>query len=301
MDPMQPSGALRPVIMKINVPFCSRACSFCDRCKFAGRDTAKLHAYALALALELKANADNFSDCEIKAIHFGGGTASILDGSDFANLVRLIRSLYHAAEDVPISMRTCPADINGANQPFFNRAHVTMYHLEMLAFDPEDFIHLDYLRYEDQLPYIAHGFLRAGAKNDMGFVLLYGKKQRSRWGFRRAVLASVRRNDVAHIILQRCTGADAMTDEECAAELAEAAELLTQAGYTEYIPLHWAKPGCEDAFAVEHAKGTEVIGFGAGAVTRFDCTESRNTFDLDKYLAHSADFLQITEEAHEIG
>ena len=38
------------------------------------------------------------------------------------------------------------------------------------------------------MPYITHGFLRADSRNSMGFILLYGKKNVSRYGFRHSVL-----------------------------------------------------------------------------------------------------------------
>ena len=38
------------------------------------------------------------------------------------------------------------------------------------------------------MPYITHGFLRADSRNSMGFILLYGKKNVSRCGFRHSVL-----------------------------------------------------------------------------------------------------------------
>lgn len=53
------------------------------------------------------------------------------------------------------------------------------------------------------MPYITHGFLRADSRNSMGFILLYGKKNVSRYGFRHSVLEATRR-PVCHVILQRC-------------------------------------------------------------------------------------------------
>ena len=57
------------------------------------------------------------------------------------------------------------------------------------------------------MPYITHGFLRADSRNSMGFILLYGKKNVSRYGFRHSVLEATRR-PVCHVILQRCAGRD---------------------------------------------------------------------------------------------
>ena len=71
------------------------------------------------------------------------------------------------------------------------------------------------------MPYITHGFLRADSRNSMGFILLYGKKNVSRYGFRHSVLEATRR-PVCHVILQRCAGRDMLDDAAAEAQLAEA-------------------------------------------------------------------------------
>ena len=284
---------LHPVVMKLNIPFVTRKPSFCSRQLVEGRNTELLHRYALALALELKANAPDFADCEIQAIRLGGGSASILEGSDLDHILCFVRSCYHVASDAPITMRTCPADINGANMPFYNRSHITRYDLELYSLEPLDFCTLDTLNYTRQMPYITHGFLRADSRMSMGFILLYGKKTISRWGFRHSVLEATRR-PVCHVLFQRCEGADALDDGAASSQLQEAAELLTEAGFREYLPGRWAKPGCEDRFWQGAANGMDVLAFGAGAYTYLEGMVTRNTTDLKTYLAYSADYEKIT-------
>ena len=48
--------------------------------------------------------------------------------------------------------------------------------------------YLDMMPEGQKMPYITHGFLRADSRNSMGFILLYGKKNVSRYGFRHSVL-----------------------------------------------------------------------------------------------------------------
>lgn len=284
---------LHPVVMKLNFPFITRKPSFCGRTLIEGHNTELLHRYVLAMALELKANAADLADCEVQAIRLGGGSASIINGSDLDHLLRLIRSCYHVAENAPVTMRTCPADINGANMPFYNRSHFTRYDLELYSLEPLDFCTLDTLNYSEQMPYITHGFLRADRRDSMGFVLLYGKKTVSRWGFRHSVL-EVTRRPVCHVLLQRCAGADMLDDAAAQAQLDEAAQLLTEAGFVQYLPRRWAKPGCEDKFWQGAANGMDVLAFGLSAYTRLDGMIATNTSDLNTYLAHSADYEQIT-------
>ena len=143
------------------------------------------------------------------------------------------------------------------------------------------------------MPYITHGFLRADSRNSMGFILLYGKKNVSRYGFRHSVL-EVTRRPVCHVILQRCVGRDMLDDAAAEAQLAEADELLTAVGFVQYLPRRWAKPGCEDKFWQGAAAGMDVLAFGLCACTKLDGMETTNTGDLSVYLAHSADYEQIT-------
>ena len=104
--------------MKLNIPFCTRRPSFVGRALVETGKTDLVRRYMLALAQELAANGEEFSDCRVEAIRLGGGTASIMGGEDFDRLCRLIRERYDVAEDAPVTMRCSPADINGANQPF---------------------------------------------------------------------------------------------------------------------------------------------------------------------------------------
>ena len=287
------------VVMKLNVPFVTRKPSFVGRALVETGDTALVHRYVLALAQELSANAKEFEDCRVEAIRLGGGTASMISGEDFDRLCRLLHSCYEISEDAGLTMRTSPADINGANMPFYNRNHVTRYDLELFSLEPQDFIHLDCLNYMEQLPYISSGFMRASQRPVMGFVLLYGKKTISRWGFRHSLLETVRR-PVSHVILQKCAGEDCLSEEDCTAQLREAAEVFTEHGYREYLPQRWCREGSEDLFWTKASAGAPVLAFGLGAETRIDGVLSRNTSDLDRYLRCSADYASITEEVKKV-
>ena len=52
--------------------------------------------------------------------------------------------------------------------------------------------------------------------------------------------------------------------------------------------------GCEDKFWQSAAAGMDVLAFGLCACTKLDGMETTNTGDLSVYLAHSADYEQIT-------
>ena len=178
-------------------------------------------------------------------------------------------------------MRTCPADINGANMPFYNRSHITRYDLELYSLEPLDFCTLDTLNYSEQMPYITHGFLRADSRNSMGFILLYGKKNVSRYGFRHSVLEATRR-PVCHVIMQRCAGRDMLDDAAAEAQLAEADELLTAVGFVQYLPRRWAKPGCVNLYNICIMEELcSILAMGGGASTKLVCPGGRLERHID--------------------
>ena len=69
---------------------------------------------------------------------------------------------------------------------------------------------------------------------------------------------------------------------------------IAAVGFVQYLPRRWAKPGCEDKFWQGAANGMDVLAFGLSAYTRLDGMITTNTSDLNTYLAHSADYEQIT-------
>ena len=61
--------------MKLNIPFCTRKPSFVGRALVETGKTDLVRRYVLALAQELAANGEEFSDCRVEAVRLGGGTA----------------------------------------------------------------------------------------------------------------------------------------------------------------------------------------------------------------------------------
>lgn len=290
------NNSLRPATLKVNIPFCVHRCEFCTRPLIGGRDTERLHFYALALQKEILANAAEFADCEITAIHFGGGMASTLTGSDFWLLTKALRENYRIADDAPVTMRATFLDINSGSLPFHRRAGIRRYDYEVMSLEPRDFPRLSYpgtLGWLQDVSNVTH----AARLHNMGFVLLYGKQSITPANFRHSLLAAAR-SHACHVILQRYEGQDAPEkDAEAAARIEEARALLPEYGFREYLPLRFAREGCEDRYAQNRAAGMDHIAFGMGAVSCFDGVQSVNTMDLKTYFLHSGEFDKIVVEA----
>lgn len=289
----------RKVTVKINIPFCVHRCEFCTRTIIGGRDTERLHFYAMAIQKEILANAPEYEDCEITAIHFGGGMASTLSGPDLYQIYKVLKDNYHMAENVPVTMRSTYLDINTGSLPFHRRIGLTRYDFEVMSLETMDFPKLQYLN-TLHFTHDVNNVVRAAQFHNVGYVLLYGKDSITPINFRRSLL-NVVRSHACHLILQRYEGSDGPSDDEtAAARLHEARTLLVEHGFYEYLPLRFARKGYEDVYSMNRACGMEHIAFGMGAISCFDGIRSTNTMDLRTYFLHSNDYEKIIANAEEI-
>jgi coproporphyrinogen III oxidase-like Fe-S oxidoreductase len=282
----------RPVLMKVEIPFCFHACEFCSRSVIPGWDSRRMRSYARAVVNEIVANASQFDDCEVRAVHFGGGTASNV-GQDAVTIAQAIRKHYHLAADAPFTMRASIANISGATMPLFKRAGIQRYDLEMLSLYQVNFSQFNQTDCFNDFPIICDNFLRSYANDSLGLVLLYGHKDLPTLDFRRSCLASAATH-ASHIALQ-CAASGTMASEEiCAEQRAQAREVFGAEGFVEYLPLRFARPGKEDRYLIGREAGGETLSFGLGAQTCIEGARSTNTSDLEVYLAGSDDFSKIT-------
>ena len=282
-------SAKAQAVLRLQIPFCSRACAFCGRSPLPGWDSSRLHAYVQALCAELRANGDSFSDREIAAVRIGGGNATALTGEDLWDLYRTVRENYDLAPDAPVTILASPFQISGGRLAFYNRLPIRRYDYELYSLSPGDD---GWLGFPDPLEKLrwAAGMTHAET-GTMGGVLLLGHPDQSPADFRRSLVAFTRL-PACHLTLEL------HPDHPEAVLSPEDQALLEEAGYVNYAPGRFAKPGHEDRYTLLKAAGADELAFGLGARTRFAGAVSENTRDLATYLAHPEDYLALTVRAY---
>ncbi len=290
----------RPVNVVLSTPFSSR-CAVGMRKGDDDWDSPRILRYMQALAKEIEANAAQFKDCEVVAMRFGTGVATLAQGPGFERVIRTLRANYHVSKDAPLSTTASISDISGASMPFFRRAGVSRFDFEIMSLDSFDFSRVNKRDNLRDLPFVCDRFLHSYNTNNLGFVLAYGMPNND-VPFRRSILAAVR-GHACHIRL-RHWNAQAEEHGDGSAESADSKKQLETArsitaenDFEEYAPLCFARAGLNDPCIVAEADTkTEVLGFGVGALTRFDGVESINTSDHETYMEYSHDFTRITSE-----
>lgn len=306
-----PRRAPRRVVVELRLPFAVERRGRPERERIVGWDGKRAAAYLRALRREIAANASEFSDCSVAAVRLGGGIATNAPAEELWQTCRTLRQSLAVEEGAPTSCRASICNVSGASMPFLRRAGVTRFDFELLALDSADFARLNHADALQDFNYVVDSFLRAYSNKTLGIVLAYGFDAPDTRAFRRSIVQFTRM-PAHHLLLEPWTGERVARASEdlAAAQLAEARDVLGNAGFVEYAPLRFARPGEEDPFwALQQpgAGGTpeggarcEVIGFGLGATTRFGGVASTNTDDWETYLAHADDFARITASAEPI-
>lgn len=294
----------RRVVVELVTPFAVERRGRPEREQVVGWDRERTAAYLQALRREIAANAGEFSDCRVAAVRLGGGIATNAPAEELWQTCRTLRACLHMEPDAQLTARASICNVSGASMPYLRRAGVTRFDFELLALDSADFARLNHADAIQDFDYMVDSFLKAYANKTLGIVLAYGFDAPSTAAFRRSAVQFTRM-PAHHLTLEpwKGPGVAKASNDLAAAQLAEARDVLGNAGFVEYAPLRFARPGDEDPFwalqrpGADGTPGCDVLGFGLGATTRFAGATSTNTSDWDTYVRYADDFTKITVQA----
>ena len=104
MAPLPPDA---PVGIYLHVPFCSHICPYCDFNTYRGME-ALIPRYVTALCRDLEHSARQVDGRVVGSIFLGGGTPSLLDGSQVEQVMETIQSAFSLLPDAEVTLEANP-------------------------------------------------------------------------------------------------------------------------------------------------------------------------------------------------
>jgi oxygen-independent coproporphyrinogen III oxidase len=95
----------------IHIPFCRRACHYCD---FHFTTSGASEAMVDSICRELNLRQHYLGTEEIGTLYFGGGTPSLLTGSQVGRIVDTVAANWSVSRDAEITLEANPDDISSA-------------------------------------------------------------------------------------------------------------------------------------------------------------------------------------------
>ena len=102
---------MNSIALYIHIPFCEKKCYYCDFNSYSGKKHLIDH-YIEALKKEIELYSPILEKYKISTIFLGGGTPSILTGSQIGEIMDTISKYYSLEESAEISIEANPGTLN---------------------------------------------------------------------------------------------------------------------------------------------------------------------------------------------
>jgi len=297
----------------LHVPFCRSMCWYCGCHTTVALRNGPIIDYLAALRGEIALVAEHLSaPVDVRHIHFGGGTPTILELADFVALVGLLRQHFAVHPEAEIAVEIDPRRLALAMTAALAAAGVNRASLGVQSFDPDVQKAINRIQSVEQTAAVVAG-LRDADISSISFDLIYGlPKQTVQSCIDTVEQCLAMRPDrfsifgYAHVPEfkkhQRRIATEDLPDGEARHEQAEAmARSLVAAGYVSIGLDHFARP--EDPMARALSQGRlhrnfqgyttdpceALIGFGASAIGRLPQGYVQNEVVIGRYAERVAD------------
>ena len=285
------------ISLYFHIPFCRRRCGYCDFNTYAGMEN-RIPDYVKALNLELEKVLNNAPyQLNVTTIYFGGGTPSLLDGSDYALLFATLSKLANISQDAEISLEANPDTLSMEKLTSYRQAGFNRISIGMQSASRLDLKVLDRAHSNQTLLASVDGCRRAGFKN-INLDLIFGIPGQTMESWQRTLQLALGL-EVTHFSLYSLAieegtrlkayhdrGLLTEIDEDLAADMYEmAADELAQAGYIQYEISNWAKNGdARCRHNLQYWRYLPYLGFGAGAHGFWEHIRTENFHPVVDYI-----------------
>lgn len=291
----------------LHIPFCRSMCWYCGCHTTVALRDQPIVDYLGALRHEIGLVAERLAaPLDVRHVHFGGGTPTILAPEDFRALVDLLRRRFVIAPTVEIAVEIDPRRLTPAMAQALGAAGVNRASLGVQSFDPLVQKAINRIQSVEQTASVVTGLREAGVGR-FNFDLIYGlPKQTVRSCVETVEQCLPLRPDrfsvfgYAHVPSfkkhqRRIQEADLPGGSERREQAEAMAEALVAAGYARIGLDHFARP--DDAMAKASLDGTlhrnfqgyttdaceALLGFGASAIGRLPQGYIQNEVVIGRY------------------
>ncbi|TRC99899.1 oxygen-independent coproporphyrinogen III oxidase [Mesorhizobium sp. WSM4303] len=295
------------ISLYLHIPYCDRLCWFCACHTKQTRHYAPVATFLGSLHREIETVSGLVTDRgKVRAVHFGGGSPTMLRPDDILVLGRALRDRFDFLDDADISVEIDPNDMDEGRLDAFAAIGMTRASLGVQDFDPK--VQKAINREQSfALTKSIVDAVRARGVTSVNLDLLYGLPHQTCESVAATVAQALTLSSdrlalfgYAHVpwFKKHQTMIDETWLPDTSARLAQsqlAARLIVDAGYEALGLDHFAKPG--DTLAISARAGkirrnfqgyTEdqcetLIGLGPSSISRFRQGYAQNTVATGEY------------------
>jgi oxygen-independent coproporphyrinogen III oxidase len=277
----------------LHIPFCAAICNYCNfnRGLF---DAAVKPRYLDALTREI---ARSGRGEPADTIFFGGGTPSILEPAEIAQLITACRDAFDVTADAEITLETNPETSSPARMAGFRDAGVNRVSFGVQSFDPAELVRLGRVHTVARAREACREARQAGFDNiSLDLMMWLPGQSRDDWARNVDALIDLGPEHASLYLLEIYPNAplrDEMAragwsqapDDDAAEMYVTGLAMLDRAGYEQYEISNVARPGRRARHNLKYWTGGEWHGFGCGAHSTRGGRRWKNVSATGEYIA----------------
>ncbi|WP_010136959.1 radical SAM family heme chaperone HemW [Ochrovirga pacifica] len=289
----------------IHIPFCKKACHYCD---FHFSTSLKhKQAFLAALKKEMILRADEFTSETVKTIYFGGGTPSMLEVDEIESLLKTLAQNYKIIASPEITLEANPDDLSDEKLKALSQTKINRLSIGVQSFGDKELQMMNRAHTAQEVRQslqtattlfdtitidLMYGIPRLSLKeweNNIQQALDFGITHISSYA-----LTVEEGTALHHFIQQKKYPA---LDENLAAKHFDLlVKKLTQAGFDHYEISNFGKPNCYSKHNTSYWLGISYLGFGPSAHSYHNHIRSWNVANNSKYIKSLVDEVLPSEK-----
>jgi len=116
----------------IHIPFCHRACTYCDF--HFSTSTKQVEEYVAALIQEISLQVNYLPDRVLRSVYFGGGTPSLLPVEHILKILDTVFQHYQLTAQAEVTLEANPEDITAENVLHWKNAGINRLSIGVQSF-----------------------------------------------------------------------------------------------------------------------------------------------------------------------
>lgn len=297
----------------LHIPFCRSKCAYCDFYSFVPKDADVCERYVKALVAHMESYKSSCADYAPDTVFIGGGTPTSLPVDLLLDVIRGLKSSFHLAKNVEMTLEANPATITYKDLRRLRRAGVNRLSIGLQSGDNAELKTLSRIHTRRDFEEAFRAARRAKI-NNINVDVMFGIPGQTQESMMRT-LNYVTKLSPEHISFYNLKieegtpfweirGSLNLPDEDEEYSMyMNAVRFLAYRGYAQYEISNFAKPGYQCMHNIKYWNCDEYLGLGPGAHSFFNGTRfsfCRNAERYMKALEHPEANIRITDSTEEI-
>lgn len=292
------NGAAQDLALVVEIPF-DTSKRRGDKERTAGFSPEKRTDYLHALEAEIDASGDILSGRKIRSIEVHG-SIGMVPTDEFGRYLGHFKRSHDVDPRGEYVIEMTPQTVGTPSLSSLNMGNFRCLRLDAYTLDKDAIAYLGTESVDGVA--LAMAYIENFRYQRVFLRCIYGVPGTNGKSVRKSLDSLTESHQIKEVTLfpYENTYEEGVSPEELLDQYQNAASILVARGFSQYAAGHFARKGGEDGSLLNRLAGMDVVGFGAGAWSRTDGFEYRNTPDIETYIAGSGDFERLVCFAREI-